>query len=285
MPVELHKTTWSSCRFFLIELLSYDFPMSTSCPVCQGISYPLDVVDFNKSCEETRGNYLPLSLIPVYYYFCERCGFCFAPEFSQWRLEDFETKIYNSDYKIVDPDYAEVRPRANARTLINLFGTQGLGIRHIDYGGGKGLLSKVLLDSGWQSTSYDPFIYRDMQLETFGKFQLVTAFEVFEHTPDVGQLVSNLSLLLSQDGILLFSTLISDGKIGPRQRLNWWYASPRNGHISLFSSKSLSILGAKEGFHFGSFSPGLHAFWRDVPPWASHIIQTGQSRNEQGIKV
>lgn len=247
--------------------------MQVTCPICEGACYPLDVVDFNKSCEELRGKYLPLSLIPVYYYLCEHCGFCLAPEFSQWQLEDFEKKIYNSEYGQVDPDYVEVRPRANANTLLKMFGDKGLGIRHLDYGGGRGLLCDTLRESGWQSTSYDPFVDRDMRLENLDKFDLITAFEVFEHVPDVKQLISNLSLLLAQDGIVLFSTLLSDGNLGPRQRLNWWYASPRNGHISLFSKMSLSILGAKEGFQLGSFSPGFHAFWRNVPPWATHIIQ------------
>jgi SAM-dependent methyltransferase len=246
--------------------------MQISCPVCEGACFPLDVVDFNKSCG-ANGEHLPLSLIPIYYFLCEHCGFCFAPEFSNWRLEDFESKIYNNEYVQVDPDYVEKRPLVNARNLLNLFGDQGKRFKHLDYGGGKGLLSEVLLKSEWQSTSYDPFVDRDRHLEDLGKFDLISAFEVFEHVPDVRRLVSDLSLLLVQDGIVIFSTLLSDGNLNPRQRLNWWYASPRNGHISLFSKKSLSMLGAKEGFHLLSFSPGVHAFWWQIPPWAAHIIR------------
>jgi SAM-dependent methyltransferase len=247
----------------------------TPCPICEGTSSPLDVVDFNKSCEEARGKYLPLTGVPIYYFLCEQCGFCFAPEFSQWQLEDFEKKIYNSEYLQVDPDYLDVRPRANANSLISAFRDRGSEIRHLDYGGGKGLLSDLLRKSGWQTTSYDPFVDREIYLENLGKFDLITAYEVFEHVPDVKQLISNLSSLLVQDGVVLFSTLLSDGNLGPRQRISWWYASPRNGHISLFSRKSLAILGAKERFHLGSSSSGFHAFWRNVPPWAKHIIRVG----------
>ena len=171
--------------------------------------------------------------------------------------------------------YLDVRPRANANSLFSTFGNRRSEIRHLDYGGGRGLLSTLLCKSGWQSTSYDPFVDRDTHLENLGKFDLITAYEVFEHVPDVAQLISNLSSLLVQDGVVLFSTLLSDGNLGPRQRISWWYASPRNGHISLFSSKSLTVLGAKEGFHFSSFSLGFHAFWRNVPPWAKHIIRVG----------
>jgi hypothetical protein len=35
----------------------------------------------------------------------------------------------------------------------------------------------------------------------------------------------------------MFSTLLSDGNIKLGQKLTWWYASPRNGHISLFSRR------------------------------------------------
>ncbi len=76
--------------------------LEIKCPVCSGPSNPLDVVDFNKSCEELRSLYIPLSGIPIYYYLCSVCHFCFAPEFQHWSLTDFEEKIYNNDYTIFD---------------------------------------------------------------------------------------------------------------------------------------------------------------------------------------
>jgi SAM-dependent methyltransferase len=246
-----------------------------ACPVCAGASALIDVVDFNKSCEEVRGKFLPLAGIPIYYSLCAQCGFCFAPEFSRWTLEDFESRIYNDSYVQVDPDYLDVRPRANAQGLVGMFGDRGQEIRHLDYGGGNGLLSDALRKAGWQSASYDPFVDRETDPGALGEFDLITAYEVFEHVPDVRQLASNLSSLLAADGVVLFSTLVSDGNLGPRQRLAWWYASPRNGHISLFSRQSLSVLGATEGFNFGSFSAVSHAFWRRIPPWAAHIFRNG----------
>ena len=255
------------------------------CPVCGGKAGLLDVVDFNKSCEELRGKFLPLAGLPIYYALCDNCGFCFAPEVAQWELEDFENKIYNSDYVQVDPDYLDTRPRGNARELIDMLGKQAPNIRHLDYGGGSGLLSDVLRESGWQSTSYDPFVDRQTRIEDLPKFDLVTAFEVFEHVPDVKQLASNLGLLLAPDGVVLFSTLLSDGYLAPCQRLTWWYASPRNGHISLFSRKSLSILAAKHGFNLGSFTSGFHAFWRRVPAWAAHLLPARQQAGAAGVNA
>ena len=232
-------------------------------------------MDFNKSCEEARGKFLGLAGIAVYYVLCSNCGFCFAPEIASWTLEEFEERIYNDEYVLVDPDYMEVRPRANAAKLVSMFGDRSRSIKHLDYGGGSGLLASLLRKSNWQSVSYDPFVDRNVSIDRLGKFDLVTAFEVFEHVPDVQHLMSNLRSLLSPSGILLFSTLLSDGNIHSNQGISWWYASPRNGHISLFSRKSLAILAGNNGFNFGSFSVGFHVFFTKVPPWADHIIREG----------
>ena len=154
-----------------------------------------------------------------------------------------------------------------------MFSDHGKAIRHLDYGGGGGVLSKTLNALNWQSQTYDPFVNRETSVAELGKFDLITAYEVFEHVPDVQDLMVNLRTLLSDNGVILFSTLVSDEHIKPNQRINWWYAAPRNGHISLFTTKSLSILAQHHGFHFGSFSSGFHTFFTQVPPWASHIIQ------------
>jgi len=247
--------------------------LSLLCPVCGGACSLLDVVDFNKSCEELRDKFLGLAGIPVYYALCSNCGFCFAPEIMTWPLSKFEEMIYNDEYVLIDPDYVEVRPRANATVLISMFGDRVQTLRHLDYGGGDGLLVKLLRDSNWQSTSYDPFVNKDVRIEQIGKFDLITAFEVFEHVPNVQQLISNLCSLLIPGGLVLFTTLLSDGNIHSHQRINWWYASPRNGHISLFSKKSLTTLAKNSGFNFGSFSDGVHVFFTDVPFWANHLIR------------
>ncbi len=233
--------------------------MSTSifvCPVCDGECGLFDVVDFNKACEASP----PLSGQPVYYARCDACGFCYAPQMCAWTIEEFAQRVYNADYVKFDLEYEAIRPRQNADCLISMFGNRLLGKRHLDYGGGNGQLVRLLTAQGWDSTSYDPFTNANLQIESLGKFDLITAYEVFEHVPDVNRLLIDLRALLIEGGGILFSTLVSDGNIEKGQRLSWWYAAPRNGHISLHSSKSLSILGRKHGFGFYSFNTSLHFF-------------------------
>jgi SAM-dependent methyltransferase len=244
------------------------------CPVCFGACFLFDVVDFNKSCAAEQ---LPLSGIPIYYVRCAACGFCFAPECHALSPEEFTTHIYNNEYLAVDPEYLEIRPRKNAATLLAMFPDLPGFVRHLDYGGGNGLLAQALRESNWNSVSFDPLLDKAPGIGSLGKYDLITAFEVFEHVPDVHELMSNLRRLLSPGGLVLFSTLLSDGNIQPNKRLTWWYASPRNGHISLFSRKSLDILvrTSEADWRFGSFSEGFHAIHTSSPPsWAKHLIRT-----------
>jgi SAM-dependent methyltransferase len=242
------------------------------CPVCRAMCQLIDVVDLNKSCIEAQGKRLVLAEYPVYYALCGECGFCFAPEMHGWSLEEFEEWIYNDEYSLVDPDFLGSRARENAALLPSMFPNLPANIKHLDYGGGDGLLASLLREANWLSTSYDPFIDRSTHPAQLGNFELITAFEVFEHVPDVQQLMADLRALITPGGLILFSTLLSDGNIDPLQRLSWWYAAPRNGHISLYSKQSLTQLARQSGFQFGSFSPYFHFFCESVPPWAAHVI-------------
>ena len=246
------------------------------CPVCGEQSSLFDVVDLNKSCEESRGKRLPLSGFPVYYAHCGECGFCFAPALFQWTPEKFSQEIYNDQYVQVDPDYLEERPQANAKMLQSMFPELPAHVRHLDYGGGNGLLAKTLREAGWNSTSYDPFVNTEVSIGQLGQFDLITVFEVFEHVPDIQGLMANLKGALANNGLILFSTLLSDGNIRPGQRLGWWYASPRNGHIGLFSRKSLTLLAKNSGFKLGHFSEGLHVLLNAPPTWAAQLFKGGK---------
>jgi len=246
-----------------------------NCPVCNSMSPLYDAVDFNKNCEENRGLFLPLSGHAIYYARCTFCQYTFAPEFSSWTDQDFLDKIYNQDYLLVDPDYTENRHVLNSEILNKFFGGYKTHFRHLDYGGGNGMLSEMLRSAQWDSTSYDPFPTNDQKLESLGPFDFITAFEVFEHVPDPHLMMRNLTSLLTKPAAMIFfSTGISDGLINDRERLNWWYASPRNGHIGIHTTKSLQILAEKNDLNFISLGPSFHIYFRLFPAWAQGLIQS-----------
>ncbi len=197
-------------------------------------------------------------------------AFASRRSFPPWPVDKFEARIYNHDYAAVDPDYKAVRPTGNAEMVDQTFGAAKL--RHIDYGGGSGLLSQLLAAKSWDSQSYDPFVNKDVDVRSLGEFDLVTAFEVFEHVPDIDALFQDLRSLMKPDGMILFSTLLSDGEIARGRPLSWWYAAPRNGHISLFSSQSMQMCLRRYGFSSASASANLHTAFRQIPLWAKHIF-------------
>lgn len=239
----------------------------TACPVCQGPAALFDVVDFSRTCPGPGVIQPPLSGIPVYYSRCGDCGFLFAAEMLAWTPQQFLERVYNDDYMLCDPDYVETRPRANADFLMQHF--KAGAFTHLDYGGGNGALSRRLTEAGWPSASYDPLVDAERPP---GSFDLVTSFEVFEHVPDVDRLMSDLNALTGDASVVLFTTSVSDKEVVPGARLSWDYAGPRNGHISLFSRRSLQVLAQRYGYAFGSFNDNIHCFVRTIPGWASHLI-------------
>ena len=66
-------------------------------------------------------------------------------------------------------------------------------------------------------------------------------FEVLEHSTDPSRMLRDLVTFLSETGIILLSTLLQPQDID-RHGLTWWYAAPRNAHISLYSRPSLGKL-------------------------------------------
>lgn len=245
---------------------------ASPCKICGVASSWFGSVDFHKSCLEAQGKQLPLSGIPVHYRRCGRCGFLFTEAFDGWARGDFEQRIYNADYGIVDPDFATVRPLANAALVTQTFERSRESMRILDYGGGSGLLAATLRERGFSASTYDPFSSFNV-LPDKG-FDLITCFEVMEHVPHPKETVAEMVSLLQGDGAILFSTLTQPAEI-ESVGLNWWYAAPRNGHVSLYTPASLAHLFKPHGVRVGSFTSGLHIAYGRAPAFAAHLNLPG----------
>jgi hypothetical protein len=244
-------------------------PRPVICKVCGGASPLYGVVDFHKSCIEAQGRRLAISGRPVYYQRCQHCGFMFTTAFDRWDFDAFRRNIYNDDYVIVDPDYVEVRPAGNAGMIATTFAETRSSMTILDYGGGSGLLATRLREQGFKATTYDPFSeFND--LPATGPFDLMTCFEVMEHVPFPEQTVAQMVSLVKKQGAILFSTLVQPENID-QIGLNWWYASPRNGHISLYSKAALAHLFERHGMRVASFTEVVHIAYSEVPAFAAHL--------------
>jgi 2-polyprenyl-6-hydroxyphenyl methylase/3-demethylubiquinone-9 3-methyltransferase len=247
-------------------------PGPTPCKICRQPASIYGAVDFNRCCEIPDGVKLPLLGIPVYYRRCGSCGFLFTDAFDDWSQDDFKTHIYNDGYLAVDPEYAEIRPRSNARLVQRLFGAHKPDMRILDYGGGNDVLCAELRAAGFPvAVTYDPFVPEHAQAPA-GKFDLVTCFETLEHMPDPLAGIGAIAANLAEPGLVLFSTLLQPPDFDSLG-LNWWYVGPRNGHISLFSRDALVKAWGQHGCQTGSFNSNLHVAFRTLPKFAKHLIK------------
>jgi SAM-dependent methyltransferase len=243
----------------------------TPCKCCGALALPCGVVDFHKNCEIYRRKVLDISGVPIYYHRCPACQFIFTTAFDHFTNDDFVKYIYNEQYLEVDPDYREARPRGNAGLLCNLF--SGVRPRRIlDYGGGNGALAELLRAEGFSHVdTFDPFVPRHSARPT-DRFDCVVSFEVVEHSNDPARAFADMNEFVTSSGLILFSTLLQPADID-HVGLNWWYAGPRNGHVSLYTRASLERLAQPFGFKLGSFNDNLHVLFREVPDFAKHFIR------------
>jgi SAM-dependent methyltransferase len=235
------------------------------CKCCGAPARLFGVVDLNKNCEDRHARVLELSGVPVYYHRCAACGFIFTAAFDHYTPDDFRREIYNQLYVRVDPDYAHARPQANAAFAAQLLGNNK-SLRLLDYGGGNGLLAQHLQTAGYDAVCYDPLV-PGSSARPEGQFDCIFCFEVVEHSPTPQQTIADIASLLRSPGIIVFSTLFSPAQI-EQLGVNWWYIAPRNGHVSLFTSRAMQLLTGSVGLKLGSFTEGMHVLFREIPPFA-----------------
>lgn len=234
-----------------------------ACPVCDcGTTRFVGDVDFAKTCEDHKGAkpFAHASRL-IEYRQCMNCGVTFAPWMLTWPRDRFAREVYDADYLKADPEADGTRARQNAAALLGAFRL----VRpraHLDYGGGDGTLSKVLREAGWNSESYDP-LYDERRPQ--GTYDLITAFEVIEHVPDVDALLADLAALSRPDTVLMCTTLLHDAT---KRITDSWYVAPRNGHVMIHSRASLRWMLGKAGFVVASDDVGSHTALRGaVPDW------------------
>jgi 2-polyprenyl-6-hydroxyphenyl methylase/3-demethylubiquinone-9 3-methyltransferase len=211
-----------------------------------------------------------MSGYPVYYRRCAVCSFTFTTAFDAWTHADFHEQLYNGDYIVVDPDFGELRPTKNAKVIADTFQASRSSIDILDYGGGSGLTADLLRKQGFSAATYDPF--SEFDTIPTQPFDLISCFEVMEHVPCPKETVARMVSLLKDSGAILFGTLVQPAEFAAIG-LNWWYAAPRNGHMSLYSTLSLVHLFQPHGMRIRSFNEGVHIAYREIPSFASHLLE------------
>ncbi len=210
----------------------------------------------------------PVSESDVSYFGCNNCGFVFTNYMDEWTHDDFKTFVYNDEYFLADaplPGYEAVDRRGsisyqNGKRLAGMLRGSEQKIRVLDYGAGgnPGDTGLALLDAGFSLDSYEPFLSEEIG-RPVGKYHFIYLIEVIEHCHDIHGVARELAELLTEDGLLHIQTLLHPCPV-PKDVLASWYIAPRNGHISIFSFESLSLLFRPYGVNIVSTLHGVFGF-------------------------
>jgi 2-polyprenyl-3-methyl-5-hydroxy-6-metoxy-1,4-benzoquinol methylase len=200
----------------------------------------------------------------VKYYQCEETGFIQTEE-PYWLGESYSSAITKLDLGLA---FRNELLRDRSIALLNRFFAKD-GV-FLDYAGGYGLFTRLMRDKGFNFYHTDKycanifaeyFDLKDIGADT--KFELITAFEVFEHMVDP---LTEVKEIMKYGDSLLFTTELQPA-ITPVSVADWWYFIPETGqHVSLFTEKALAHMAAEFGCYFYTDGHSNHLYIRKQLP-------------------
>lgn len=177
----------------------------------------------------------------IQYFHCGYCGFL-QTEDPYWLDEAYDQAITKSDIGLLQRNIYFSKKTANLLQMC--FDPSG---KFMDYGGGYGIFVRLMRDHGYDFYLNDPMC-ENIFAQGFNSdqdlcYDLLTAWEVFEHLPDPIREIQNL---LKSSKTLIFSTqLIPEN---PLPINDWWYYGTEHGqHVSFYAKKTLAYIAEKFG--------------------------------------
>ena len=216
--------------------------MSAPCSICS-------------TATATHGTALALGKYEARYLVCPKCGFVFVQD-PHWLQEAYRSAIAEEDLGSL---WRAVRYSKAVKSLITFGGFDREG-RFLDFGGGFGLFVRQMRDLGYDFRHHDAYCENlfargfTADPEKDGPFELITAFEVFEHLADP---LTTIERLASLAPTIVFSTAIVPTP--PPAIGDWWYYLPSSGqHIAFYSHRSLELIGKRLGLRSYSRGREIH---------------------------
>jgi hypothetical protein len=147
----------------------------------------------------------------------------------------------------------------------------GINGRILDYGGGDGLLCRLLRDIGFDCWIYDKFSKpsygQGFSADLNKAFELITSFEVFEHFANPALEVEEL--FSTEASAILISTVLYRG-----QGADWWYLSPESGqHVFFYSERAIRLIAERTSYEVIIGKTFVLFFRGSISVWQRKAIQ------------
>ncbi len=197
-----------------------------------------------------------LNKYDVKYYQCTACGYLFT-EKPFWLEEAYKNPINLSDTGIMLRNIFFSRVAS-----IILFFHFNRTKKFLDYAGGYGIFTRLMRDIGFDFYWHDDYtqnlLARGFEMKNDHiKYELLTAFEVFEHFENP---IQEIKKMLNLSDNILFSTVTYSCKIPD---IDWWYYGFDHGqHISFYSTRTFEKIASLLGLKYSNLGE-LHLLSRN----------------------
>lgn len=192
----------------------------------------------------------------VNYYQCTNCNFVQTDE-PFWLNEAYQSAITSLDIGLL---YRNIHLQKEIPKILHCCFPEAKIM--LDYAGGYGVFVRLMRDSGYDFYRQDDYCENifaknfDIENTKNETFDLVTAFEVFEHFNNP---LSEISKIFKYSNNLILTTeLIPDERT---EIENWWYIAQETGqHIAFYSKKSMEMIAEKFNLNYYQLDRTLHIF-------------------------
>lgn len=175
------------------------------------------------------------------YYRCCSCG-CLQTQVPYWLKEAYRDPVRYTD------TFAAQRCGRMSRLIfiITKILRLSVSLKVLDWGGGDGLLTRMLRDLGIDAYSFDMYS-KNTYAGGFDRmpnhnYDFITAFEVLEHMAYPREELGEIFGL--EPRFILFSTCLYEG-----QDSEWPYLAPYSGrHIHFFTRKAMEGIATRYGY-------------------------------------
>ena len=190
----------------------------------------------------------------ILYYFCGNCK-CIQTEKPYWISEAYDSSIAVTDTGIM------LRNMEICRDVFSIIKRYfNPKVKVLDYGGGYGILTRMLRDKGvdayWSDKYSENLLVKGFEYDGTDKVDIILAFEVVEHLENPMETIREI---MSKSDCFIFSVSTLP-RFDFKTNQEWWYFAPETGqHIFFPSDETLRWIANELGCRYYNLL-GLHIF-------------------------